>query len=290
MPRDLLTFTKVFIWLRFLSDILRYTTIPAPGPHMGNYISYLRVSTTRQGESGLGLEAQRDSVAGYVAASGGVLVREYLEVESGKLRDRPILHEALGHCRREKAVLVIAKLDRLARNVAFVSSLMEAKTEFVAVDAPFANRLMVHIMAAFAEHERDQIAMRTRAALAAAKARGVKLGVNGARLAIQRKAEAAIHAESLRSQVGRLTEPGLTLQAVADRLNEAGIPTREGACWAPTTVRRLLIRLDLHPGHSGGARAATASPADVPVAWVTNIPESAHAACTPPPSPPWTTC
>ena len=239
---------------------------------MTEFISYLRVSTTRQGESGLGLEAQREAVARHVASTGGSLTREYLEVESGKLCDRPILHQALSHCRREKAVLVIAKLDRLARNVAFVSSLMEAKTEFVACDAPYANRLMVHIMAAFTEHERDQIAQRTRAALAAAKARGVKLGVNGARLAAVRKNEAAAFAETLRSVVTAMAGSGTTLQVIADQMNALGVPTREGAAWAPTTVRRLLIRLGLYE-RNNPQKAATASPKPVRPTWVTTLPE-----------------
>lgn len=211
------------------------------------FISYLRVSTSRQGESGLGLDAQRAAVTAYVTAQGGATLTEYVEVESGKLRDRPVLSEALQHCRRARATLVIAKLDRLARNVAFVSSLMEARTDFVACDAPYANRLMIHIMAAFAEHEREQIASRTRAALAAAKARGVRLGAHGAVLAVERRAAASEYAEGLRTVVESHLRIGATLLSISALLNDQGVPTRNGARWSPTTVRRVLLRLGLHP-------------------------------------------
>src|SRR5271170_1318580 len=142
----------------------------------GKFVSYLRVSTVRQGISGLGLEAQRESVASYLKGGHWSLVREVVEIESGKRNDRPAIAEALRLCRLHGATLVIAKLDRLARNVHFVSSLMESGVEFVAVDFPQANRLTIHILAAVAEHEAKAISERTKAALAAAKARGVKLG------------------------------------------------------------------------------------------------------------------
>jgi len=233
--------------------------IASCSPLRPTFVAYLRVSTTRQGVSGLGLEAQRSTVEGYVTQVGGHLLEEFVEVESGKVRDRPILHRALARCRSTGAVLVIAKLDRLARNVAFVSSLMEAKTEFVACDMPFANRLLVHVIAAFAEHERDLIAARTRAALAAAKAKGVRLGTYGAVLAERRKAEASEHAQGLQSILAPLASQGLTLKALAGHLNGLGILTREGAAWCPTTVRRVLIRLDLHSAPNIAVKAATGS-------------------------------
>jgi DNA invertase Pin-like site-specific DNA recombinase len=122
------------------------------------------------------LEAQREAVARHVTATGGRIVREFVEIESGRKADRPRLAESLAACRLHGATLVIAKLDRLARNVAFVSNLMESGADFVACDFPQANRLTVHILAAVAEHERAMISERTKAALAAAKARGVRLG------------------------------------------------------------------------------------------------------------------
>src|SRR3954447_18385327 len=138
------------------------------------YISYYRVSTARQGRIGLGLEAQKQAVLNHL--SGIFPLSEFTEVESGRRNDRPKLAEALAACRLHKAVLVIAKLDRLARNVAFVSHLMESGVEFQAVDFPEANRLTIHILAAVAEHEAKMISERTKIALAAAKARGTKLG------------------------------------------------------------------------------------------------------------------
>lgn len=213
---------------------------------MSRYISYLRVSTQKQGHSGLGIEAQRAAVEEYLRCGGGALVEEHIEIESGSLRNRPILERAIARCRQEKAVLLIAKLDRLARNVAFVSSLMEAGVEFVAVDAPFASKLMIHILSAFAEHERLLISERTKAALAAAKARGVRLGVNGQRLADQHKAAAFTFAQTLREPILAWMRQGSgTLQALADNLNRADYRTREGAAWGPPGVQRLLLRLNL---------------------------------------------
>src|SRR5580700_3661670 len=142
----------------------------------GKYISYIRVSTQRQGVSGLGIEAQRQSVSEYLNGGRWTLIQELVEIESGKRSDRPKLAEALRLCRVHGATLIIAKLDRLARNVAFISNLMESGVEFVAVDLPQANSLTVHIMAAMAEHEAKMISARTKAALSAAKARGTQLG------------------------------------------------------------------------------------------------------------------
>jgi DNA invertase Pin-like site-specific DNA recombinase len=149
----------------------------------GNFVAYYRVSTQRQGRSGLGLEAQRKAVQDHLNGGNWRIVAEYTEVESGKRKDRPKLADALKACRVHGAKLIIAKLDRLARNVAFVSNLMESGVDFEAVDFPQANRLTIHILAAVAEHEAKAISERTRAALAAAKRRGVKLGgYRGAKL------------------------------------------------------------------------------------------------------------
>jgi DNA invertase Pin-like site-specific DNA recombinase len=142
------------------------------------FLAYYRVSTDRQGRSGLGLEAQQAAVRGYLGAAAPIA--EFTEIETGKRNDRPQLKEALALCRKRKAKLVIAKLDRLSRNLAFIATLMDSGVEFVAVDNPHATRLTLHILAAaVAEHERHMIADRTTAALQAAKARGIRLGRNG---------------------------------------------------------------------------------------------------------------
>lgn len=168
------------------------------------FYGYIRVSTDRQAVSGLGMEAQRQSIELYASQHGAELTQIFVETESGARNDRPQLQAALALCRKHKATLVIAKLDRLARNVAFVSSLMETGVEFIAVDAPFANRLMIHVLSAVAEWEREQISVRTKAALAAAKARGVKLGTHGAVLGARRKAEAYDRARTLLPHIIRV--------------------------------------------------------------------------------------
>ena len=214
---------------------------------MGNqYIAYYRVSTDRQGRSGLGLEAQCQAVHQHLAANAGELVAEYTEVESGKRSDRPQLAAALSECKLRGATLVIAKLDRLARNVAFIANLMESGVEFVAVDNPDASKLMLHMLAAFAEHEREQISIRTKAALAAAKARGVKLGANAVYLAARRKAEASEFAQSLRDTITELRAKGYrTVRALRDELNRRGIRAASGGCWHLPTVHRLLAKLSV---------------------------------------------
>jgi len=165
----------------------------------GKFIAYYRVSTKRQGRSGLGLEAQEAAVRDFLNGGNWRLVKEFTEIESGKRTDRPQLEKAFQACRVYGAKLIIAKLDRLARNVAFISNLMESGVEFEAVDFPQANRLTIHIMAAMAEHEAKMISERTKAALAAAKRRGVKLGGDrGARLTAQARAagRAALQAKA----------------------------------------------------------------------------------------------
>ncbi|SRR6266446_3702386 len=154
----------------------------------GYCIAYYRVSTKRQGQSGLGLDAQKDAVMAYLNGGNWTLKEEFVEVESGrKVKNRPALQQAIAACRKHKATLVIAKLDRLARNVAFISNLMESKVAFVAVDNPHATRFTLHILAAVAEHEADIISQRTKSALSAAKARGTELGRYGKILAEQNK-------------------------------------------------------------------------------------------------------
>lgn len=211
---------------------------------ISSFVAYYRVSTTRQGQSGLGLDAQRAAVASFVADRGD-LAAEFVEVESGRKNDRPQLVAALDLCRRRRATLVIAKLDRLARNVAFVARLMESGAEFVAVDNPHANKLMVHMLAAFAEHERDQISARTVAALAAAKARGVKLGGPDPAAAAARGwavlADRAAPARALALPViHQMRGEGATLRAIAAALVAQGIPPLRGGTWHPSTVNNLL--------------------------------------------------
>lgn len=213
---------------------------------MNLFVSYLRVSTTKQGYAGLGIEAQRSAVEAYLKSVGGELLAEFVEVESGSKKDRPVLVQSIALARKQGATLLIAKLDRLARNVAFISSLMEGGVEFVAADAPYANKLMLHILSAFAEYEREQISQRTKDALRAAKARGVQLGAYGAVLARKNGEEAVMAAEAMRPAVEIALLSGCrTLVSISTALNEAGLRTRQGANWSPGTTQRLLQRLDL---------------------------------------------
>lgn len=208
------------------------------------FVAYIRVSTDRQAASGLGLDAQRAAIEQYAARQGREIIEIYVEAESGKLKDRPQLNAALAQCRKTKATLLIAKLDRLARNVAFVSALMETGTEFVAVDAPFANKLMIHVLSAVAEWEREQISERTKVALAAAKARGVKLGTYGAVLGAQKRAEANRFAETIRPAVIDAREAGCaSLREYAAHLTASGVPTPNGGRWHASNVSLLLRRL-----------------------------------------------
>lgn len=206
--------------------------------------SYLRVSTDRQGACGLGIEAQREAVQRYIASVGGTLLAEHVEVETGRSANRPILLQSIAQCRRDRAVLLIARLDRLARSVSFIASLIDTGIEFVAADNPAANKPMLQMLAVFGEYERDQIAARTKAALAAAKARGVVLGSNGKTLAAAHRADADRFAEALRGQVQTaFAEGATTLKDVARHLNEAGLTTREGGCWSPQSAHRIMQRL-----------------------------------------------
>jgi len=219
----------------------------------GKCVAYYRVSTARQGQSGLGLEAQQRAVADYLNGGRHKLVETFTEVESGKRKNRPELAKALAACRLHKATLVIAKLDRLARNVAFTSSLMEAGVDFVAVDFPQANRLTIHILAAVAEHEAAMISTRTKAALAAAKARGVKLGNpqnlsddarrKGRAVSIgTRRANAAKRAADVLPAIEAARDNGATsLREIAGALNAQGITAPRGGRWAAAQVRLVLM-------------------------------------------------
>ena len=213
----------------------------------GRYIAYYRVSTDRQGKSGLGLEAQRKAVEDYLNGGNWELAGEYTEVESGKKKDRPELEKALTSCKKNKATLVIAKLDRLGRNVAFISSLMESKVEFICCDNPAANKLMLQMLAVFAEHERDQISERTKAALAAAKARGVELGKYGKEvLSKQNKRRADDFAWSMKPIIEEIKCSGYTTErAITGQLNQRGIHSARGtARWYQPNVHYLLKRIE----------------------------------------------
>lgn len=215
------------------------------------YVAYYRVSTQRQGRSGLGLDAQRHAVIERLCGR-GELVSEYTEVESGRRTDRPRLSEALAACRLHRATLIIAKLDRLARNVAFVSNLMDSGTEFEAVDFPQANRLTIHILAAVAENEAQAISQRTRAALAAAKARGIQLGgFRGragtcndlAKARASRTGQANRRASDLAPMIQAIRSDGTTSPSkIAAALNEKGITAPRGGIWCAVQVRRVLSR------------------------------------------------
>lgn len=210
-----------------------------------SYIAYYRVSTDQQGRSGLGLEAQRAAVVQFVAARGGEIAAEYTEIESGRKSDRPQLAAALAECRRRKVTLVIAKLDRLARNVAFIAKLMDTGVPFLAVDMPTADRFMLHVYAAMAEEEARRTSARTKAALAAAKARGVELGRNGKALAAQHVAEADAFAVAMVATIGGLRAEGYTtVRALAEELNRRDVPTAKGGSWHVPTVHHLLRRIE----------------------------------------------
>jgi len=215
------------------------------------FVSYARVSTQQQGRSGLGLDAQRAAVTNFVAAR-GALLGEFVEVETGKganaLERRPQLKAALDLCRAKGAVLVIAKLDRLARNVHFISGLIESRVEFVAADMPEANKVMLQMHAVMSEWERDQISARTRAALAAAKARGVKLGVAGpANLRPdneRRQREANEFVSKLKGTFEGMRVRGLTQRAMVAELNNIGAPTQRGGQWSLVQVQRTIARIN----------------------------------------------
>lgn len=210
----------------------------------GKFVAYYRVSTAQQGRSGLGLEAQESAVKSYLNGGKWELIGEFTEVESGKRKNRPQLQAALALCKKQKATLVIAKLDRLARNLHFISGLMEAKIDFLAVDMPSANRMTVQIMAVFAEEEGRAISARTKAALASAKAHGVLLGQHGAKLGALNHARAKSEAARLRPIVDELTGTGIrTPQAIADAMNKKGVMTPHGKLWHRTSVQRLLARM-----------------------------------------------
>ena len=221
----------------------------------GKFVTYLRVSTVRQGVSGLGLEAQRAAVQAHLNGGKWKIVAEVVEVESGKRNDRPELVKAMRLCRLHGATLLVAKLDRLSRNVAFLATLMEEGVPFTAADMPEADQTHLHMMAVFAQHEARAISTRTKAALAAAKARGKKLG--GRRVSAERFAEIGVEgrkkgtaarvltaskrAEDLLPVIADIQNVGAnTLREIAAELNERGITTARGGAWSAVQVQRVL--------------------------------------------------
>jgi DNA invertase Pin-like site-specific DNA recombinase len=213
------------------------------------FVVYLRVSTVRQGESGLGLEAQRTAVSNFVASLKGeaAIVKELVEVESGKRADRPVLQEAIRECKTIGATLLVAKLDRLSRNLHFITALQGSKVDFLAADNPHATPFLIHILVAVAQHEREMISSRTKAALQAAKNRGVRLGNPQFRTALPKAIEsrqrlaAGRNLELRRIVAETMEKTGLRkLAEVAQALNLRGIKTNRGCDFTPTHIHRLL--------------------------------------------------
>jgi DNA invertase Pin-like site-specific DNA recombinase len=223
--------------------------MPKPGrPHSGRWVAYYRVSTDRQGDSGLGLDAQRKLVSDYLNGGNWVLSAEFTEVESGKRSDRPQLAAALAMCRKLKAKLIVANLSRLSRNVSFISALMDSGVEFVAADMPHANKMALQVLAVSAEYERDQISERTRRALAQAKQRGVQLGrpkrLEASALGVAaNKANADRFSANIIPIIREIQASGVTtLRGVARALNARGVESARGAPWSPEAVSNILKR------------------------------------------------
>lgn len=217
----------------------------------GKFIAYYRVSTQKQGQSGLGLDAQKQAVLNYLNGGNWELVQEVVEVETGKGSDaldrRPQLKAAIDICKKQKATLIIAKLDRLARNVHFVSGLLESGVDFVCADMPQANKVMLQMYSVMAEWERDQISARTKAALQAAKVRGVVLGAAGAanlKPNIEQRQQAASEfAGKLKNVIEGMKARGLSQRAMCEELNGLGIQTAKGGQWSLVQLQRVMSNI-----------------------------------------------
>jgi len=221
---------------------------------IGKHVAYYRVSTARQGRSGLGLDAQRRAVQEYLNGGSWELVGEFVEVESGKLDARPQLQEALSMCELTGATLVVAKLDRLSRNVGFLARLQESRVRFIAADMPEANEVTVQIFAVIAQAERKAISRRTKEALAAAKARGVVLGGNRGNLhdlrkgptvsAVVRGEQSLKRAQLVGSHIDAALAAGATsLRQIAAALNGRGLVAPRGGAWSAHQVARIVAKL-----------------------------------------------
>ena len=216
----------------------------------GQFIAYYGVSTAKQGRSDLGLEAQKAAVLSHLDRGAWTMLTEFTEVESGKCADHPELVRALAACRLTGATLVIAKLNRLTRNAAFLANLMESCTEFVACDNPHVMKFTVHILAAVAQHEREAIAKRTKETLAAAKARGRRLGgyrggpppdghLGGAR----RRAKADAFATRVAPTLTEMQQRSLSLHRMAAELSARSIPAPRGGAWMATAASWVLVQV-----------------------------------------------
>ncbi|MBL7681757.1 MAG: recombinase family protein [Flavipsychrobacter sp.] len=214
---------------------------------MKKAIAYYRVSTKRQGHSGLGLDAQKKVIKDFADAHGYIVVREFVEIESGKKNNRAKLIQALEMCATEDATLLVANIDRLSRNLAFVAGLMDARTDFIAVDDPHASELITHIKAAIAQDERKRISARTIAALQAAKAKGVELGYNGRYVLSQKNKDQAMQfAQTMKPVIEKLKSRGITsIRKIAKELNRLKVPTyqNDGSKWHVNSVHKLLQRI-----------------------------------------------
>ena len=220
------------------------------------YVSYLRVSTQKQGYSGLGLEAQREIIQNHLYET--TPITEFIEVESGRKKDRPKLKEALDLCRKTGSTLIVAKLDRLARNVYFLSSLLETDVEIIFCDFPQANKMVLHILSAISQYEAELTASRTKSALQAKKARGCKLGnpehllgkhdqaIQNSIMTCKTKADNNPNNKRAVAMLRTLVKEEHTLKEMADILNREGFVTSKGACFSKATVYKLIKRYHLN--------------------------------------------
>jgi DNA invertase Pin-like site-specific DNA recombinase len=206
-------------------------------------VSYMRVSTKSQSKSGLGLEAQKERIADFIKKQGGKLIAEYLDVESGTVNHRNALKQAIAHTKKIKGTLVIAKLDRISRRVSFIAGLMESGVNFKVAEMPEATSFQLHIYAALAQEERRLISERTKAALGAAKARGVKLGKYGKTLAKKNKQAARGFSKKIKKDLISFRSEGLSYAAIADELNAKGLTSFNGGKWYGATVQRAYERI-----------------------------------------------
>jgi DNA invertase Pin-like site-specific DNA recombinase len=208
------------------------------------YVAYFRVSTATQGRSGLGLAAQQTKIREFLNPD-DELIAEYVEVQSGKLDTRTELWKAIAHAKKYSAKMLIAKLDRFSRRVSFIAGIMEQGIGLVVAEMPHATDFQLHIFAALAQEERRLISERTKNALAEAKRRGIRLGRNGASLALQNKSDALNFARTLEPIIRPLWNDGQSYSAIARYLNNTGIPTRRGGRFAPETAKQVVQRLNM---------------------------------------------